>query len=75
MHTDAVYDLKFDDFQIVSCSKDGTILIWDFLNYTNDTNYMEASSSNNLSVHDGSEVLSTNTPPSRMFYILLCLFT
>jgi len=68
MHTDAVYDLKFDDFQVVSCSRDGTILIWDFLNYNN-TNYMEASSSNNISVHDGSEVLATNTPPSCMLYL------
>lgn len=69
MHTDAVYDLKFDDFQVVSCSRDGTILIWDFLNY-NDTNYMEASSSINISVQNVSEVLATNTIPSRMFYIL-----
>lgn len=52
MHTDTVYDLKFDEFQIVSCSKDGTILIWDFLNY-NDTNIMEASSSNNIGIHNG----------------------
>jgi hypothetical protein len=65
MHTDAVYDLKFDEFQIVSCSKDGTILIWDFLNY-NDPNYMEACSSNNVSMYSGSEILATNIPPSRM---------
>ncbi|XP_060842260.1 26S proteasome non-ATPase regulatory subunit 1-like [Rhopalosiphum padi] len=64
MHTDAVYDLKFDEFQIVSCSKDGTILIWDFLNY-NDPNYMEACSSNNVSMHSGSEILATNIPLSR----------
>lgn len=69
MHTDAVYDLKFDEFQVVSSSKDGTILIWDFLSY-NDRNYMEACSSNNISVNNGSEILATNTPPSRMFFVL-----
>jgi len=30
-HPDYVNDLKFDDFQIVSCSDDDSILIWDFL--------------------------------------------
>jgi len=67
MHTGAVYDLKFDEFQIVSCSKDGTILIWDFLNY-NDRNYMEASTSNNISVHNDSEIVASNTSPPRMLY-------
>lgn len=67
MHIDAVYDLKFDEFQVVSCSKDGTILIWDFLNY-NDRNYMEDNSSNNISVHNGSEILASNTLLSCMLY-------
>jgi len=72
MHTDAVYDLKFDEFQIVSCSKDGTILIWDFLNY-NDTNNIDTSSSNNSSAHSGSELLATNTPLSRMLSKSKCI--
>lgn len=67
MHTDAVYDIKFDEFQIVSCSKDGTILIWDFLNYNDTNDMMEACSSNNVSTHSGSEILATNIPLSMSF--------
>jgi len=30
-HLEDVNSLQFDDFQIVSCSDDDSILIWDFL--------------------------------------------
>lgn len=35
-HTGRVFRLQFDEFQIVSSSHDDTILIWDFLNYSQD---------------------------------------
>lgn len=34
-HSGRVFRLQFDEFQIVSSSHDDTILIWDFLNYSN----------------------------------------
>lgn len=36
-HTGRVFRLQFDEFQIVSSSHDDTILIWDFLNYSQES--------------------------------------
>lgn len=33
-HTEKVFQLQFDEFQIVSSSNDDTIMIWEFLKYT-----------------------------------------
>lgn len=46
-HTGRVFRLQFDEFQIVSSSHDDTILIWDFLNYSQDSADPSGSRSNN----------------------------
>lgn len=60
-HTGRVFRLQFDEFQIVSSSHDDTILIWDFLNYNNDTNNSVAGPSSNAVAMLGSS--NDNLPP------------
>lgn len=66
-HTGRVFRLQFDEFQIVSSSHDDTILIWDFLNYSQENPDSPGSrnASNSLTMNGTSE---NGRSPSREYY-------
>lgn len=63
-HTGRVFRLQFDEFQIVSSSHDDTILIWDFLNYTEtSSNNNQQAPSNHLTLQPSFSSNAMNDPP------------
>lgn len=73
-HTGRVFRLQFDEFQIVSSSHDDTILIWDFLNYSQDNADSPASRNNSMALNGTNESNIARSPSRKSTHDLYFFF-